>query len=231
MAGTPGQSRKQRKRGADSGPSKPKPAKQPRLDADDDASDVDMPTGPPSRDPMRALDEAERAGEGVHDGPVAEADGMVPGAAPVRADEFSTQAEREVAGGAGLAGDEAGMKLVHSVRHQVALPPNYPYVPISEHKRLDPPARTYPFELDPFQMVATSCIERSESVLVSAHTSAGKTVVAEFAIATCLREGKRIVYTSPIKALSNQKFREFQEEFGEENIGLMTGEILMPRLR
>jgi ATP-dependent RNA helicase DOB1 len=119
------------------------------------------------------------------------------------------------------------MKLVHSVRHQVALPPNYPYVPIAEHKRQDPPARTYPFELDPFQRVATSCIERSESVLVSAHTSAGKTVVAEFAIATCLRDGKRIVYTSPIKALSNQKFREFQEEFGEENIGLMTGELTM----
>lgn len=96
-------------------------------------------------------------------------------------------------------------------------------MPISQHKRNDPPARTYPFELDPFQFVATSCIERNESVLVSAHTSAGKTVVAEFAIATCLKEGKRVVYTSPIKALSNQKFREFQEEFGEENIGLMTG--------
>jgi ATP-dependent RNA helicase DOB1 len=229
MVGTPGPSRKQRKRTAGaSGASTPtKPAKQPRLDADDDASDVDMPTGPPSRDPMKALDDAERAGQGVHDGPVEEADGMVPGVAPVRADEFSTEAEREVAGGTGLAGEEAGMKLVHSVRHQVALPPNYPYVPIAEHKRQDPPARTYPFELDPFQRVATSCIERSESVLVSAHTSAGKTVVAEFAIATCLRDGKRIVYTSPIKALSNQKFREFQEEFGEENIGLMTGELTM----
>ncbi|BEI88452.1 uncharacterized protein CcaverHIS019_0111700 [Cutaneotrichosporon cavernicola] len=225
MAGTPGPSKKQRKRGADSKPSKSKPAKQPRLDADDDPSDVDMPTGPPSRDPMRALDEAEHAGEGVHDGPVIEADGIVPGVAPVRADEFSTEAEREVAGGAGLAGDEADMKIVHSVRHQVALPPGYPYVPISDHKRFDPPAKTYPFELDPFQYVATSCIERSESVLVSAHTSAGKTVVAEFAIATCLKEGKRIVYTSPIKALSNQKFREFQEEFGEENIGLMTGDV------
>jgi ATP-dependent RNA helicase DOB1 len=82
---------------------------------------------------------------------------------------------------------------------QVAIPPDYPYVPVSEHKRLDPPARTYKFELDPFQFVATSCIERNESVLVSAHTSAGKTVVAEFAIATCLKEGRRVVYTSPIK--------------------------------
>lgn len=47
--------------------------------------------------------------------------------------------------------------------------------------------------------MSTSCIERNESVLVSAHTSAGKTVVAEFAIATCLKEGRRVVYTSPIK--------------------------------
>ena len=82
---------------------------------------------------------------------------------------------------------------------KVALPPSYPYLPIAQHKRLDPPARTYEFELDPFQQVATSCIERNESVLVSAHTSAGKTVVAEFSIATCLKEGRRVVYTSPIK--------------------------------
>ena len=68
-----------------------------------------------------------------------------------------------------------------------------------------------------------SCIERNESVLVSAHTSAGKTVVAEFAIATCLAKGQRIVYTSPIKALSNQKYREFLEEF--EDGGLMTGDV------
>ena len=76
-------------------------------------------------------------------------------------------------------------------------------------------------------------------MLVSAHTSAGKTVVAEFAIATCLKEGRRVVYTSPIKvsqargllgpsiadiqALSNQKYREFLETFGD--VGLMTGDV------
>ena len=81
----------------------------------------------------------------------------------------------------------------------MALPLAYSYRPIAQHNRLAPPARTYKFELDPFQQVATSCIERNESVLVSAHTSAGKTVVAEFAIATCLNEGRRVVYTSPIK--------------------------------
>lgn len=58
---------------------------------------------------------------------------------------------------------------------------------------------------------------------MSAHTSAGKTVVAEYAIAMSLRDGQRVIYTSPIKALSNQKFRELQAEFGD--VGLMTGDV------
>jgi ATP-dependent RNA helicase DOB1 len=77
--------------------------------------------------------------------------------------------------------------------------------------------------LDPFQKLSTYSIERGESVLVSAHTSAGKTVVAEFAIATALRDKQRVIYTSPIKALSNQKYRELLEEFGD--VGLMTGDV------
>ncbi|KAI8809036.1 rRNA-processing arch domain-containing protein [Cladochytrium replicatum] len=113
--------------------------------------------------------------------------------------------------------------LSHKVRHQVALPPGYPYVPISQHVPPENPARTYPFALDPFQRVSISCIERLESVLVSAHTSAGKTVVAEYAIAQSLREKQRVIYTSPIKALSNQKYRELLQEFGD--VGLMTGDV------
>lgn len=85
------------------------------------------------------------------------------------------------------------------------------------------PAREYPFTLDPFQRVAIHSIERNESVLVAAHTSAGKTVVAEYAIAQAMRNRQRVIYTSPIKALSNQKFREFTEEFGD--VGLMTGDV------
>jgi ATP-dependent RNA helicase DOB1 len=61
------------------------------------------------------------------------------------------------------------------------------------------------------QHVSVACLERGESVLVSAHTSAGKTVVAEYAIAMALRDRQRVVYTSPIKALSNQKYRELFE--------------------
>ena len=86
-----------------------------------------------------------------------------------------------------------------------------------------PPAKTYPFVLDPFQQTAIDYVEKNESVLVAAHTSAGKTVVAEYAIAKSLRDGQRVVYTSPIKALSNQKYRDLQEEF--EDVGLMTGDI------
>ena len=69
-------------------------------------------------------------------------------------------------------------------------------------------AKEYPFTLDSFQQISTECLERNESVLVSAHTSAGKTVVAEYAIAMSFREKQRVIYTSPIKALSNQKYRE-----------------------
>eukprot|EP01122_Echinamoeba_exundans_P012015 TRINITY_DN4942_c0_g1_i1.p1 TRINITY_DN4942_c0_g1~~TRINITY_DN4942_c0_g1_i1.p1 ORF type:complete len:1148 (-),score=326.50 TRINITY_DN4942_c0_g1_i1:30-3077(-) len=85
------------------------------------------------------------------------------------------------------------------------------------------PAKQYPFQLDPFQRVSIDCLERGESVLVSAHTSAGKTVVAQYAIAMSLRDKQRVIYTSPIKALSNQKFRDLTDEF--KDVGLMTGDI------
>lgn len=145
--------------------------------------------------------------------------------APVVADTFETEQSREVAASAGLQASKEGTAVVlsHQVRHQVALPPDYKYIPISEHKPPEQPARTWPFTLDPFQQVSIASIQRDESVLVSAHTSAGKTVVAEYAIAQSLKNNQRVIYTSPIKALSNQKFREFTEEFGD--VGLMTGDV------
>ena len=85
------------------------------------------------------------------------------------------------------------------------------------------PAKEYAFELDPFQRASIECIERKENVLVAAHTSAGKTVVAEYAVAAALRSSRRVIYTSPLKALSNQKFRELQEEF--HDVGLLTGDV------
>ncbi|KAJ9642547.1 ATP-dependent RNA helicase mtr4 [Coniosporium tulheliwenetii] len=144
---------------------------------------------------------------------------------PVVTDAFETEQSREVAASAGLQAQKEGAAVVlsHQVRHQVALPPDYDYVPISQHKPPEKPAREWPFTLDPFQQVSIASIERNESVLVSAHTSAGKTVVAEYAIAQCLKNNQRVIYTSPIKALSNQKYREFHEEFGD--VGLMTGDV------
>ncbi|KAI9674382.1 MAG: ATP-dependent RNA helicase mtr4 [Trizodia sp. TS-e1964] len=146
-------------------------------------------------------------------------------AEPVVTDTFETEQSREVAASAGLqtTQEDTPVILSHQVRHQVSLPSDYDYVPISEHKAPLTPARTWPFTLDPFQQVSIASIERDESVLVSAHTSAGKTVVAEYAIAQSLKNNQRVIYTSPIKALSNQKFREFTAEFGD--VGLMTGDV------
>jgi ATP-dependent RNA helicase DOB1 len=80
------------------------------------------------------------------------------------------------------------------------------------------PAKQYPFILDPFQENAVACIQRNESVLVSAHTSAGKTVVAEYAIAQALQRKQRVIYTSPIKVTqSNQRTkRENSKTIGIE---------------
>ena len=112
----------------------------------------------------------------------------------------------------------------HSVRHVACVPNDQNYTSISDHV-IDKRCRTWEFELDPFQEIAIRAIDREESVLVAAHTSAGKTVTAEYAIAKALRDNQRVVYTSPIKALSNQKYRDFKKIFGD--VGLMTGDNLI----
>lgn len=105
--------------------------------------------------------------------------------------------------------------------HEVAVHPDQEYSPLKQPTLK--PAKEYPFILDPFQNEAILCIENNQSVLVSAHTSAGKTVVAEYAVARALSQKQRVIYTTPIKALSNQKYREFHEEF--QDVGLVTGDI------
>ena len=108
-------------------------------------------------------------------------------------------------------------------RHHVSVPPGLDIDVVSQPPPAHTPAKEYKFELDPFQRAAVNCLEKNQSVLVSAHTSAGKTAVAEYAIAMALRDKQRVVYTSPIKALSNQKFRELTDEFTD--VGLMTGDV------
>lgn len=84
-------------------------------------------------------------------------------------------------------------------------------------------ARLWPFELDTFQKEAIYHLENGDSVFVAAHTSAGKTVVAEYAIALSAKHMTKSIYTSPIKALSNQKFRDFRHEFND--VGILTGDV------
>lgn len=113
------------------------------------------------------------------------------------------------------------VETVEACLHEVALPPDAEFVPLT--KMPETLAKEYPFILDPFQKEALLCLENNQSVLVSAHTSAGKTVVAVYAIAMSLKQKQRVIYTTPIKALSNQKYRELYEEF--QDVGLMTGDV------
>lgn len=95
---------------------------------------------------------------------------------------------------------------------------------ISDFKVLVPDmARIWPFELDTFQKEAIYHLENGDSVFVAAHTSAGKTVVAEYAIALSAKHMTKTIYTSPIKALSNQKYRDFRHEF--DDVGILTGDV------
>jgi antiviral helicase SKI2 len=95
---------------------------------------------------------------------------------------------------------------------------------ITNFKELVPEmAREWPFELDTFQKEAVYHLEGGDSVFVAAHTSAGKTVVAEYAIALAAKHMTKAIYTSPIKALSNQKFRDFRNEF--DDVGILTGDV------
>ncbi|HEU0172198.1 MAG TPA: DEAD/DEAH box helicase [Acidimicrobiales bacterium] len=86
------------------------------------------------------------------------------------------------------------------------------------------PGSAYPFELDDFQRRAVQALDEGASVLVAAPTGSGKTVVAEHAVARALAEGGKAFYTTPIKALSNQKFADLARRHGARNVGLLTGD-------
>ena len=82
----------------------------------------------------------------------------------------------------------------------------------------------YPFSMDDFQIRGCQALESGKSVLVAAPTGAGKTIVGEFAAFLAMNSGKKCFYTTPIKALSNQKFQDLSAMFGDENVGLLTGD-------
>lgn len=91
-------------------------------------------------------------------------------------------------------------------------------------KMIEKPILTFPFELDPFQKQAIYHLEQGHSVFIAAHTSAGKTLIAEYGAALALSKLTKAIYTSPIKALSNQKYREFNIRFGS---GVLNDEIVL----
>ncbi len=110
----------------------------------------------------------------------------------------------------------SGLTLTESV-------PNSPQIP-------DPdPAEVFPFPLDDFQQQAILALGQNCSVVVCAPTGSGKTLVGEYAIYRALAQGKRVFYTTPLKALSNQKYRDFCQQFGSEQVGLLTGDISINR--
>ena len=91
------------------------------------------------------------------------------------------------------------------------------------------PQELYPFELDPFQLQAIAALQAGKSVVVCAPTGSGKTLIGEYAIHAALAGNRRVFYTTPLKALSNQKLRDFRQQFGDDNVGLLTGDTSVNR--
>ena len=94
--------------------------------------------------------------------------------------------------------------------------------------KLDP-SGVFPFQLDDFQLEAIDALNQGYSVVVSAPTGSGKTLIGEYAIHRAIQHGQKVFYTTPLKALSNQKLRDFRDQFGSENVGLMTGDLSVNR--
>ena len=87
----------------------------------------------------------------------------------------------------------------------------------------------FPFALDQFQQQAIAALDADKSVVVCAPTGSGKTLIGEYAIYRALRRGRRVLYTTPLKALSNQKLRDFRDRFGADQVGLLTGDVSINR--
>jgi len=134
-----------------------------------------------------------------------------PGAVPAGAPDTGAQPEPEAAPRRRRTGGRRG----------------HPPIPLSagpaESEAIRRFAQQYPFPLDPFQLEAIRALDSGRSVLAAAPTGTGKTVIAEFGIQLAREQGLRCLYTSPIKALSNQKFRDWRARYGD--VGLLTGDV------
>ena len=96
-------------------------------------------------------------------------------------------------------------------------------IDISEFDKIINPAMTFEFTLDTFQKRSIIRLEQKKNILVCAHTSSGKTLVAEYGIALGKKNNKKVIYASPIKALSNQKYCDFKKKF--KDVGIITGDV------
>lgn len=103
-----------------------------------------------------------------------------------------------------------------------------PYsIPLTPEPLVEQFRASLPYPLDPFQEEAMAALAAGHSVLVSAPTGTGKTVVAEFGVFLARTRGLRALYTTPIKALSNQKFRDLRARYGDAEVGLLTGDVVV----
>lgn len=93
-----------------------------------------------------------------------------------------------------------------------------------EASALAPFREMYEFDLDPYQVDACKALEAGKGVLVAAPTGSGKTIVGEFAVHLALEQGRKCFYTTPIKALSNQKYADLVKRYGADKVGLLTGD-------
>ena len=91
------------------------------------------------------------------------------------------------------------------------------------------PTTIFPFPLDKFQLEKINALDQGYSVVVSAPTGSGKTLIGEYAIYKALAHCHKVFYTTPLKALSNQKLRDFRKQFGIDSVGLMTGDLSINR--
>lgn len=112
---------------------------------------------------------------------------------------------------------------------EVPMSPSQRYAAFKKHSAYERSeaarfARSLPFELDPFQIEADEALEAGKNVLVAAPTGAGKTIVADFAMHLAQQKNVKAFYTTPIKALSNQKYHDLVDVYGAKNVGLLTGD-------
>ena len=116
-------------------------------------------------------------------------------------------------------------KMPSHLLHLPILPP-FPIVSYSQGLDIN---TLFPFALDNFQKDAIRALDAGKSVVVCAPTGSGKTLIGEYSIHQALARGGRVFYTTPLKALSNQKLRDFRAQFGTEQVGLLTGDISINR--